>query len=230
MPKLKDIKGQRFGRLIVTSRAPRTKRSEKARWSCVCDCGNTTISSGADLRKGHTQSCGCLRRERASQKNVVNEVGNKYGNLTVIEEDGRTKQRSVVWKCQCDCGNIISVRGSDLRNGHTQSCGCLVSKAESTITNILNDFNINYETQYIFSDLLSDKLVPLRFDFAIFKNNKLSHLIEYDGEQHTNKNSLYYSETIVKHDKLKNQYCETNGIELRRFSGGYKSITLEDLI
>ena len=29
-----------------------------------------------------------------------------------------------MWKCQCDCGNIINIRGDYLRTGHTQSCGC----------------------------------------------------------------------------------------------------------
>ena len=28
------------------------------------------------------------------------------------------------WVCQCECGKIVTVNGTDLRNGHTQSCGC----------------------------------------------------------------------------------------------------------
>ena len=32
------------------------------------------------------------------------------------------------WKCQCTCGNITSVQGSSLKNGHTKSCGCLQSE------------------------------------------------------------------------------------------------------
>lgn len=50
-------------------------------------------------------------------------VGQKFGRLTVLERAGRDKQRQALWKCQCDCGNITTVRGSNLRNGHTQSCG-----------------------------------------------------------------------------------------------------------
>ena len=30
----------------------------------------------------------------------------------------------VIWKCQCDCGNIFETAGSSLKSGNTQSCGC----------------------------------------------------------------------------------------------------------
>lgn len=30
-----------------------------------------------------------------------------------------------MWKCVCSCGNETIVAGSDLRSGHTKSCGCL---------------------------------------------------------------------------------------------------------
>lgn len=55
---------------------------------------------------------------------VINEVGNKYGKLTVIERCGSNKSGRALWKCLCDCGNITIVEGSKLRNGHTHSCGC----------------------------------------------------------------------------------------------------------
>ena len=41
------------------------------------------------------------------------------------------------WKCQCDCGNITSVRTEHLSQGHIKSCGCLKSVGESNIANIL---------------------------------------------------------------------------------------------
>lgn len=54
------------------------------------------------------------------------EIGNKYGRLTVIESAGSTDEycSRLLWKCQCECGNVTIVRGSLLRNGHTRSCGC----------------------------------------------------------------------------------------------------------
>lgn len=58
-----DLTGMKFGRLTVLRRAENDKWGF-VRWLCVCDCGNEVCTSGASLRSGHTQSCGCLRRER----------------------------------------------------------------------------------------------------------------------------------------------------------------------
>lgn len=69
-----DLVGQRFGRLIVTKRAPReTFGSEDcAQWWCRCDCGEEVIVSSRNLRGGYTRSCGCLRRERAREVGYAN--------------------------------------------------------------------------------------------------------------------------------------------------------------
>ncbi|MBD5153776.1 MAG: hypothetical protein HDT15_01540 [Oscillibacter sp.] len=68
MSRLIDLTGQRFGRLTVVSRAENTKNGD-ARWNCVCDCGKQTNVKGSRLRSGGSQSCGCLREERASKAN-----------------------------------------------------------------------------------------------------------------------------------------------------------------
>ena len=51
--------------------------------------------------------------------------GKKYGRLTAIEAMGkRTKSGSLIWRCQCECGNETEVSQSDLASGNTISCGC----------------------------------------------------------------------------------------------------------
>lgn len=60
---LKDISGQKFGRLLVIGRAEKPKCGRGAYWQCVCDCGARGAFSGYYLRTGHTRSCGCLQRE-----------------------------------------------------------------------------------------------------------------------------------------------------------------------
>ena len=54
----------------------------------------------------------------------LNIMGQKFGKLTVIERAENTKAGKTRWLCQCDCGNRKVVTGSDLRSGHTTSCGC----------------------------------------------------------------------------------------------------------
>jgi len=52
-------------------------------------------------------------------------TGQKFGRLTVVSRAGRNKHRKATWNCICECGNALSVVTSgDLKNGHTQSCGC----------------------------------------------------------------------------------------------------------
>ncbi|MFV8290790.1 hypothetical protein ACNNMX_01925 [Aerococcus viridans] len=53
------------------------------------------------------------------------EIGKKYGRLTVIEKDNSKDIKRHYYKCICDCGNEVSVRGYSLTSGHTKSCGCL---------------------------------------------------------------------------------------------------------
>lgn len=58
--KIKIHSGDRFGLLRVVERA--ASKNQKSVWRCVCDCGSEAIVYGVLLRRGGTQSCGCLRR------------------------------------------------------------------------------------------------------------------------------------------------------------------------
>lgn len=58
MGKIHDLKGQRFGRLIVKEFAGLNKH-RKATWDCLCDCGKKVIVVGTSLINGSTTSCGC---------------------------------------------------------------------------------------------------------------------------------------------------------------------------
>ncbi len=51
--------------------------------------------------------------------------GMKFNRLTVIESAGKSKDRQLLWECQCDCGNIVIVAGTCLRTESVKSCGCL---------------------------------------------------------------------------------------------------------
>ncbi len=78
--KIINITGQRFDRLVVMRRVENW-RGRRARWICVCDCGNTTEVCGSKLRSGHTRSCGCLQREVCAEMGSIGSCGNtKHGH------------------------------------------------------------------------------------------------------------------------------------------------------
>lgn len=65
----KLLSGRRFGRLLVLSIGARRKNGYL--WFCQCDCGSTASVLSGRLLSGKTQSCGCLRRERASRARFI---------------------------------------------------------------------------------------------------------------------------------------------------------------
>jgi hypothetical protein len=65
MNKIIIPQGEVFGRLTVIEEAE--KQHGRIAYLCQCECGNQVIVSANKLRKGHTQSCGCLKKERTSE-------------------------------------------------------------------------------------------------------------------------------------------------------------------
>ena len=203
----------RYGRLKVLELVGAKGNDRGMRWKCQCDCGNIIEVAGRDLRQGKTQSCGCLMNESRGQSVVVDETGKIYGRLTVIE---RVKERTgkARWICQCECGNITIANGADLRNGKVLSCGCISSWGEQQILSILQNNNIAYKKEKTFTDLISTKGGHPRFDFAIYNDNGLCCLIEYQGIQHYKDCGDFGSEQRNNTDALKQEYCKARGIHL----------------
>lgn len=59
MGKIKDISGQRFGKLTVTSEFERRKKATY--WKCKCECGNEKFIQVSHLIGGYSRSCGCVK-------------------------------------------------------------------------------------------------------------------------------------------------------------------------
>ncbi|HEX3058063.1 MAG TPA: hypothetical protein VHP62_01805 [Usitatibacter sp.] len=60
-------------------------------------------------------------------------TGHRYGRLTVVSYEGMTPSRNKLWRCRCDCGGESIAQLGNLRNGTTQSCGCLHSEVTRQI-------------------------------------------------------------------------------------------------
>lgn len=231
MSKLIDLTGQDFGYWHVIERAP-SKPGQRTRWRCICTaCGKEKDVDGAHLRAGRSTNCGCIRMEKMRQASIKHEEGKTYGYLYVErmateEEKPRHDKEGIFWNCTCTkCGrkNVI-VFGDYLRNGDTISCGCVLSKNESLIADMLQRANFQFKEQYKFSDLTSTgrSCDQLMFDFAIFNKDTLLYLIEYDGSQHfkwSSENSWNNEKQFAitrENDLLKNKYCFEHHIPLIR--------------
>lgn len=207
----------------------------KSKWFCECDCGGNKIIAYSNLKRGATQSCGCLHLE-SIRKNIA---GQRFGKLVAIEPtDKRGSNRQIIWKCQCDCGNIIEVRLDHLTSENTYSCGCLKqSQGEYKIEKILQEHSILYKKEYVFKDLYTRAGGHPRFDFAVLnQNNEIEYLIEYDGETHDLKkqNGWNKTEKIVlqqENDQIKNKYCIEHNIPLIRINyNHFSSLNINDLL
>jgi very-short-patch-repair endonuclease len=140
-----------------------------------------------------------------------------------IEINGEYVNSRIKVNCHCTvCGNDWKAAPLNLLKG--RGCpNCTMSKGEKRIECWLKENNINYEYQYRFPDCKNIRELP--FDFYIKDYNVC---IEYDGQQHFfpvnfNRKNTDINEDIVKafedtqkRDKIKDDYCNNNGIKLLR--------------
>ena len=63
-----------------------------------------------------------------SDKRFVDLTGEAFGRLAVLGFAGwrvvPNGKRLFLWHCRCECGSVKILRGSDMKNGDTTSCGC----------------------------------------------------------------------------------------------------------
>lgn len=146
-----------------------------------------------------------------------NDINTKYGDrYSILGEYVNSKTHLLVRCNRCNIEWMITP--DNLLRGY--GCpACNVSKGEDKIKEFLNKENIKFKFQYTFKDLYGEYGKPLRFDFAIFQNNKLKCLIEYDGKLHYELGGIQTQEKFdlqKSYDEKKNRYCENNNIQLYR--------------
>ena len=104
----KDLIGKKFGKLTVVD----TKiENHKTKCTCVCDCGNKSEVYSANLKNGHTKSCGCYQKEKAlnnikyltahKNKNFVNRTNlDKIKTVSQNQKNNVSGVKGVFWHSQ----------------------------------------------------------------------------------------------------------------------------------
>lgn len=136
--------GNIYGKLTVVLRSGST--DGQAHWECRCECGRTRFATGCKLRSPDgprgCRRCGAMGKGPRSRggggQNFINEVGNVFGFLTVVQRSAVSQPRirkgradkgtPAAWLCQCQCGETRTVTGSNLRCGKTKACMSCVRK------------------------------------------------------------------------------------------------------
>ena len=211
--KIKPMIGKKFDKLTVIAQLP--EYTKCVRYLCLCDCGNFIVCNGDNLRNGDRTSCGCKKREPRNDLS-----GQRFGKLTVKKlSNERTSWGTLQWDCVCDCGTKVRVNTHNLISGNTTSCGCIKSKGELKIQQILQNSDIAFVKECVFEECINPETgCYLRFDFYIPQYNLC---IEYDGQQHFIAHGFITEKQVAetqKRDKIKNIFCAKNNIPLIRIS------------
>lgn len=114
--------GYRTGKLTVTEPTSQRKNGYTV-WKCRCDCGGEICLDTRCLQRQTIADCGCGKNVKPGQKDLC---GQRFGKLVCLTPtDRRSSSGSILWLCQCDCGNTCTAASTQLTAGYRKSCGCL---------------------------------------------------------------------------------------------------------
>lgn len=218
--RIDNLIGHKYGRLLVVAQADDKIQSDgkhRIMWKCICDCGNTKIVGGSDLKSGNTTSCGCFKKELFSKrykgvsrpdmvgKNIIPllEIEQKLCEINpyvkiIGEYKGITRHCDV----ECvKCGHIWSPALHTLIKGH----GCPVCSKSSS----------SFMENFIFvslSSVMGEDNVKHRDRKTIGKELDI-YLPQYKYAVEIG--SWYWHQDKVENDLLKYDLCKKNNIRLR---------------
>ena len=237
----KAMIGEVYGRLtVVAFDCLRKKPDGKmvAYYWCQCACESPLISiRGDSLKDGNTRSCGYLCSDVLHDNNTLDITNTRFGKLVARRPMDMRINGSVVWECDCDCGNTHYASVSRLNAGRVYSCGCTKSIGEAKIREILDKNGIAYiYNKPYFDDLMNIDGNRLKYDFILISENNLPYkIIEFDGIQHDEPIDFFGGQEMFNkqktHDSIKNQYALSHNIPLVRIPYDKRdSMILDDLL
>lgn len=133
-----DIKGERFGRLVVLKKTSKRTKYNKAVWLCRCDCGNTKEVVSSNLKTKTTMSCGCLQGE------VRKELSYKLRKLPVEAYEIERQKRQVEYLTDGYIRSLLRDRGFNKEDitqklMDTQRSKVIIHRAVAKTKEVLNE-------------------------------------------------------------------------------------------
>lgn len=191
MSNFKDLTGEKIGRLTVIKRVENNK-ANNAQWLCQCECGKEIITTTANLKRRHSKSCGCLRKEHTSG---INNNFYKHGmyNTKLYQTWHNMKQR---------CFNKNS--------SHYKNYGGRGIKVCNEWLEFMNFYNWAMSNEY--SEGLTIDRIDVNGNYepdncrwvdnkTQCNNKRNNHLITYNGKTHT---MMEWSRLLnIKYDVLR---------------------------
>ena len=168
-----------------------------------------------------------LSEKQMLQSEYIKEEIEKYNGNKLLNPEDYIGSKIRNLKIVCNCGREYITCFNDYMCGDAKRCPMCTSrksKGEFAICKFLEEKFIQFIHQYKFEDC-RDKL-SLPFDFYLLDYNLI---IEYNGKQHYEPVDYFGGykgfENIVKHDKIKDEYCKNNNIDILRIPyWDYKNI------
>lgn len=164
---------QRFGRLVVIKRVENSPHGE-TKWLCKCDCGNEVIVFGSNLKKRHTLSCGCLRKEKTIERHKIHGLtSSKLYRIyhSMLDRCYKKAQKSY----SIYSGRGITVCDEWKKDFQTFYDWAINNGYKEGLTIDRIDVNANYEPNNCRWSTKTEQA----------NNRRTSSMIEYNGEHHT---------------------------------------------
>lgn len=183
-------------------------------------CG-TVYSTRADLPITMGTKCpNCFSNTPWVKKAFYKLIEDYNGEYVVLGTYKRSKMPIEIEHTKCGSISKVSPYDFSTRGGYCIHCG--MSSGETMVNRILTEANVNYKYQYPRIVNPKNGIRGLMFDFSLVdENENVLAIIEYDGKQHSNPNSIFYSNEeeyrdSVYRDTVKTNYCLENNIPLLR--------------
>ena len=173
-----DLTGRRFGRLLVEGYGAYRKKFHC--WSCRCDCGRLCVVRVTNLNNGHTESCGCLGKERrrvACTKHGLSRT-KEYVAAKAKQRLERKRGLDVEWTPEMEV-SLVELQGE-----------CILCAAPATDTDHVNPLSRGYGLRpgnavRLCGSCNSRKHAKLLSDLPHHTRTKLTKAAQ-DFEQHWN--------------------------------------------